>query len=169
MPNLFFISDTHFSHKNILGFVREDGSPERPEFSCIEEMNEHIVEMWNKTVNHSDTVIHCGDVAFGKEALQICARLKGIKCLVMGNHDTQDILEYKKVFNKIRGVKYIGKDTAICTHIPIHKSSMRGFKINIHGHLHGNYIDEPEYLNVSVERIRYTPISLDEILAIKAK
>ncbi len=160
MANLFFISDTHFGHKNILTFESDEGNPIRA-FSCIEEMNEHMVQAWNNTVGKQDKVIHCGDVAFGKEALQHCGRLNGTKHLVLGNHDTYATHEYLRFFSKIYGSKYIGKE-AICTHIPIHEGSFRGRSINIHGHLHTKVIGGP-YFNVSVERVNYTPISLEEI------
>ena len=163
MSNLFFISDTHFGHKNILTFRGEDGNLIRPGFDSIEEMNETIIERWNKTVGDQDKVIHCGDVAFGRDALKLCHRLKGIKHLVMGNHDGQCIAEYAKIFNKIFGVKYIGKDEAICTHVPIHDNSLRRFGLNIHGHLHEKKLITGKHFNVSVEQINYIPISLEEI------
>lgn len=166
MAETFFISDTHFGHKNILTFRDHAGNFLRPGFKDIDEMNEHIVEQWNKTVTKQDKIIHCGDVAFGKPALQLCHRLKGIKYLVLGNHDGQASNEYLKIFNKIYGVKYIGRNDAICTHVPIHPGSMRDFKVNIHGHTHANRIPDYRYFNVSVECIDYTPISLDTILAL---
>lgn len=164
MANLFFISDTHFGHANTLKFTNADGTQLRPGFADVDEMNETMIDNWNKVVGKQDKIVHCGDVAFGKSALMLCQRLNGVKHLVLGNHDGQDIFDYKSIFTKIFGVKYIGRDTAICTHVPIHSSSMRNFKLNIHGHLHANVIDDPRYFNVSVERIDYTPISLEEIL-----
>jgi calcineurin-like phosphoesterase family protein len=162
MSNLFFISDTHFGHKNIIKFKKENGEMLR-DFNSIEEMNEKMIENWNKVVSNQDKVIHCGDVAFGKDALKLCHRLKGIKYLVMGNHDNMDMNEYAKIFVKIFGIKYIGRNIAICSHAPLHSLSMRSFAVNIHGHLHDKRIMEREYFNVSVEQINYTPIELEEI------
>lgn len=167
MTEIFFIGDTHFGHANILTFTDESGELIRPGFSCIDEMNELIIENWNSTVGKNDKVIHCGDVAFGKDALKLCKRLNGIKQLVMGNHDRLGIQNYLDVFTKVYGAKYIGDNIAIVTHIPIHKDSLRKFKLNIHGHLHTATIDCDQYFNVSCENIHYTPISLDEILAFK--
>ena len=39
-------------------------------------------------------------------------------------------------------------------------------KINLHGHVHSNNIDDLLYFNVSMENINYTPISLEEIRSI---
>lgn len=164
MTETFFIGDTHLGHSNILTFTGHDGKLLRPGFSCIEEMNEHIIERWNATVDKQDKVIHCGDVAFGKHALQLCRRLNGIKHLVMGNHDKYDINSYASIFSKIFGVKYVGRDDAIVTHVPVHETSLRRFKLNIHGHLHTNSLNDTRYINVSCENIDYTPISLTEIL-----
>ena len=164
MTEIFFIGDTHFGHKNILTFKDEDGNLIRPGFSCIDDMNERLVDNWNSVVRKQDKVIHLGDVAFGKEALQICKRLNGIKHLVLGNHDGLGIQAYAEIFSKIFGVKYVGKNTAICTHIPIHQSSFRHFKINIHGHLHEKTLDQPQYFNVSCEQIGYQPICIDSIM-----
>ena len=50
------------------------------------------------------------------------------------------------------------------THIPIHPGQLNRFDANIHGHIHDRKIDDKRYVNVSVEQINYTPISLDEVL-----
>ena len=163
MTETFFISDTHFGHKNIIKFADANGQVIRP-FESVEAMNEHMVEKWNSVVGKQDKVIHCGDFAFGRPALEFGFRLNGIKHLVLGNHDNFSISAYQAIFSKIYGVKYIGEDVAICTHIPIALECMRGFKLNIHGHLHHNVIPDVHYFNVAVEQINYTPISLDEIL-----
>ena len=56
--HLFFTSDTHFDHKNIIRYCN------RP-FSSIEEMNNFLIKRWNATVGPDDTVFHLGDVTFG--------------------------------------------------------------------------------------------------------
>ncbi len=50
------------------------------------------------------------------------------------------------------------------THIPIHEASKSRFAANIHGHLHTNVINDPWYINVSVEQIDFTPISWDVLV-----
>lgn len=55
---VFFTSDTHFNHKNIITFCK------RP-FETVEEMNEALVSNWNSVVPEDGTVFHCGDFALG--------------------------------------------------------------------------------------------------------
>lgn len=162
----FFISDTHFGHSNILNFKDSEGKPLRT-FSCAEEMDEHMADCWNSVVQDQDTVYHLGDVVINRRFLPIMDRLKGRKVLVKGNHDIFKLRDYVKYFDDIRAYKIFPEYRIICSHIPIHPSSLERWKLNIHGHLHSNALPDPKYFNVSVERINYTPISLEEIIKLK--
>lgn len=79
---IFFTSDTHFGHKNIVQYSN------RP-FDSVGHMNEAIIANWNAMVRDDDTVFHLGDVALGPwvEWDSILTRLNGIKTLVVGNHE----------------------------------------------------------------------------------
>lgn len=79
----FFISDLHFYHKNILKFGK------RNQFASLEEMHEHVIAMWNKTVTKRDLVYIVGDFSFGSydETKSVLDQLNGNKILVLGNHD----------------------------------------------------------------------------------
>jgi len=157
---IFFIGDTHFGHKNILTFKREDGSPLR-DFASIEEMDEHLVNCWNSVVKDSDTVYHLGDVVMNRRNLPIVFRLKGKKILIRGNHDNAPLNELIVHFDEIYGT-YNFKDM-ILSHIPIAPQCLERFGVNVHGHLHANSMNDPKYFNVSAEQIDYTPISLEEM------
>ena len=42
---------------------------------------------------------------------------------------------------------------------------MERFNLNVHGHMHTNIIEnDNRYMNVSVEKINYTPVDMDTIL-----
>lgn len=168
MPNIFIISDTHFSHASTLKFFRANGKRLR-DFETVEEMDEHMVERWNSVVRPQDHVYHLGDVVINRRALPICSRLNGHKRLVRGNHDEFKTKDYLQYFDEIYGVRIL--DNMIMSHIPLHPSNIKQrWLCNIHGHLHANTSDTsftPEYgnryFNVSVEVLNYTPISLEEI------
>jgi len=168
----FLISDHHWNHRNLLNFKRDDGTPLR-HFTTVEEMNEHMIEAWNKVVTKDDKVYHLGDLCFKLEDLDaIMPRLNGTKVLIKGNHDQLGMHQYMKYFKDVRA--YHRLDNLLLSHIPIHPSSL-GFKTPgmIHGHTHyrnvtminaaGEEVLDPRYINVSVEVINYTPIEFEEV------
>jgi len=62
MGNVWFISDTHFFHANILKFVGNDGKRIRAPFQSLDEMHDYMIEKWNSKVKPGDKVYHLGDV-----------------------------------------------------------------------------------------------------------
>lgn len=162
MVTTFVMGDTHLGQESILTFKRNDGSPLRV-FSSIDEHDEYIVEQWNKTVRPQDKVYHAGDVTMHKRFLHLCGRLNGHKRLVMGNHDDHGAKEYLKYFEELYGSRIL--DGMIISHFPIHTDCVNRFKVNVHGHLHANVINDPRYINVSCEQVGYTPVSLEQIRA----
>jgi calcineurin-like phosphoesterase family protein len=170
MTTVFFIGDTHFGHKNIVNSEKMENH--RP-FATIEEHDAKIIENWNSVVGENDIVWHLGDVCFGRRTLEIVMpQLKGIKKLVIGNHEYSKPEAYAKHFESLHGaVKF---NEFVLTHIPVHPNQFPRFSANIHGHMHSYYIEknfsgklvpdpDPRYVCVSAEQINYTPISLEEI------
>ena len=51
--DVFFVSDTHLGHANVIKF---DGRP----FSSVEEMNKAIIDNWNNKVSKNSTVFFLG-------------------------------------------------------------------------------------------------------------
>lgn len=174
MTNIWFISDTHFNHANILTFKNYDGTPVRP-FSSLEEMNETMIERWNSVIKPQDHVYHCGDVCMGpkSEFSRIITRLNGKLRLVVGNHDDLNNREFLSHFEKVMTWRVFKDGNFLVTHVPVHFASMipRKCEFNVHGHTHGNSVkvsdskvDDHRYVNVCVERIDYRPIHFDEIV-----
>lgn len=164
----FVAADHHFGHRNIIVF--ENGGKKIRPFSSIEEHDETIVERHNNIVRDMDRVYFLGDVAINKSALSIIARMKGRKVLVKGNHDIFKLKDYLPYFEDIRAC-VVKPDKYILTHIPIHPDCIGRFALNIHGHLHANFIDvgmvgwrNERYKNVCMENIDYTPVDLEAIL-----
>ncbi len=169
MSNIFLISDSHFSHENSWKtFKLDDGvTPMRP-FTSTEEMDETMVDNWNRVVRPQDKVYHLGDIAMSKRPLHaIMPRLNGEKVLIKGNHDIEKITCYLQYFKDVRGSHML--DRLALSHIPIHPDSLSRWRGNIHGHLHNYHVKlpnglfDPRYVCVSVERINYTPIPFEEV------
>ncbi len=180
MIELWFTSDTHFSHQNMVEkFKLPDGSPARA-FASVEEMDETMIERWNEVVKPHHHIYHLGDVTMHRQVGQIryhiLNRLQGHKRLLLGNHDADKVQNYLEWFEKIYASRVI--DRILFTHIPVHPESLGSFKANVHGHLHhrcltpvtvtdhkghGDKERQVPYINVCVEKTAYRPISLEEI------
>lgn len=79
--SLWFTSDPHFYHKNVIEYC---GRP----FSSVEEMNEKLIQYWNDTVSPDDVVYCLGDFSLAIRPVELYTpRLNGHKILIAGNHD----------------------------------------------------------------------------------
>ena len=174
--DIWIISDHHFSHANMCKFTNYDGSKVRP-WTDVNEMDEAMINSWNSVVKDWDKLYHLGDFSMGWKELpgKVMGRLKGRKRLVRGNHDMCPTSEYMKYFEDIYGVRVFSESKLIFSHYPLHAESIKEGWLNVHGHLHDNYVKmknglaDPRYFNVSVERINYTPIHFDELAAMVNK
>lgn len=153
MEKIWFTSDNHFCHKNVLSFCPET----RQGFTDINLLNEAMIEKWNSTVNHTDTVYCLGDLSFGnaKVTLEIITRLNGQLNLVEGNHDHRWLNnETKKRFRDIRAyrrVKIQGK-TVVLSHYPMREwDGMHHGSYHLYGHVHGNLPGIGRSMDVGVD------------------
>jgi calcineurin-like phosphoesterase family protein len=164
--NIWFTSDTHFGHANIIRYCQ------RP-FVSTDEMDWAIIERWNAVVKPHHKVYHLGDVVINKKFLPLVKALNGHKRLVRGNHDILPTKAYLDAgFEEILSMRVL--NGMLFTHIPIHPASRGRFGLNVHGHLHDKVVTkdgiegfpEPDenYLNVSVEHTNYTPVPMDWIM-----
>lgn len=161
MKKRWVVSDTHFGHRNVVNFLREDGSKMRP-WNDIDKMDEDMIILWNNVVKPGDRVYHLGDVVINRRCLPILNRLNGEKVLIKGNHDIFKLREYLPYFEDIRS--YVVSQKIIMSHIPIHPDSKGRFIANVHGHLHHRKLEDPWYFNACVEHTNYQPILFDKIL-----
>ena len=167
--NTFIISDTHFGHHNIVRFC------DRPL-----DHESLMIRNWEMKVQPHDTILHLGDVAFGKPRdihfwAEILKELPGRKLLIKGNHDhSRSMKIYKGIFEVVDPFIQDFSDVKIYfSHYPDHPIK-NYWDINIHGHIHNNplmgefspVVDmEKIYENVSVEVTNYQPIRLSSILS----
>ena len=180
MPSVFLVSDTHFGHAGVCRFMRNDGVTKLRPFDNPEEMDEFMVEAWNKKVRPNDKVYHLGDVVINRRALSIMHRLNGDKVLIRGNHDIFRDEDYRAHFRELRA--YHVMNGMILSHIPIHEASLGRFGVNIHGHLHANRVkrargvdaktgeilysdeDDVRYHCVCVEQTDFAPILFEDVI-----
>lgn len=153
----FFIADTHFGEYNIIKFC---GRP----FASTRQMDEALVDRWNKVVTPYDEVWLLGDVGDS----EMLGQLNGAIHIVQGNHDTtKDVVDWKQYDNVIAVYNHpvVLDDFFICSHHPMFVSYQSPY-CNIFGHVHTN----PTYKTassrsycVSVERNNYTPVDFEYI------
>ncbi len=164
---IYFISDTHFSHTNIIKYCN------RP-FRNVEEMNETIINNWNSIVGKNDTVYHLGDFAlYNNELKDLVSKLNGKIYLIRGNHDRKTVTFYNKA-----GLEVIPTQTKldeyklILSHRPLMDSQIPKGYINIHGHIHNKLIQDEldeniysrdKHINVSVDVIDFKPININKL------
>jgi len=114
--NTYFSSDLHINHVNILKYCN------RP-FATVEEMNEAIITNFNSIVKPNDVLYILGDVGFGdkQESSNLIQRLRGVKLLVVGNHDRLSLNSYYRMgFSAVLdgATIRIGKTSFCLSHYP---------------------------------------------------
>lgn len=167
---VYFISDTHFYHQNIIKYCK------RP-FNDIKKMNETIINNWNSIVADNDTIYHLGDfcLAQDEDIKEIFNRLNGNKILIRGNHDRKPIKFYEELGFKvlINAPIVLEEYKLLLSHVPLPNSKIKMGYLNLHGHIHNkklsdeypkNIYSENNHLNVSVDVTNFKPVSLDDII-----
>ena len=176
---VYFTSDTHFNHANIIGFCS------RP-FKNVNEMNEALIANWNRVVGVDDIVFHLGDFCLGGSAewTNVLNRLNGKIYLIVGNHDMKNLRQsYYDRFEEIVMQKHIeiGKQKIYLNHCPFlcyggaYKDTWQLF-----GHVHTSKNNTgkdayrlnmlfPTQYDVGVDNNNFTPVSFDQVKAIIQK
>ena len=161
----YIISDLHFDHFNI---IKYESRPYRDE----KEMNNILIHNWNSIVQHDDLVYVLGDFTLSrrKEVItNFLNRLNGRKVLIMGNHDTRKPKDYIECGFEVAIRKPIMVEPGVMLmHEPFDDPKLISDNyIYFFGHVHANHTlmdDYPNCMCVSVERIDYKPIDLDECI-----
>lgn len=159
MQNIWFTSDTHFSHKNVLkhckGRLKAFNIDETLDDKEKVNLNdEAVIKRWNSKVKKTDIVYIIGDFSFASpdETKKILGRLNGKKFLISGNHDKssehlsgyfEQIVQIKEINFKRKNYDFLEEDfSVICCHYPMVTWNRKHYgSVNVHGHCHGN-IDE---------------------------
>lgn len=168
MNKIYFVSDTHFGHKNIIkyspwrlhaiGVVRKEDkyykdSLEIPLDQVIKLHDEWVIKSWNLTIDKKDTIFMLGDFSFHNtdDTQKIFHRLNGNKRIVFGNHDdsahringwgtTNDLVS---VIFKKKHYDFLEENfKVVMCHFPLLSWEYKqNGSVNLHGHSHGS-LDE---------------------------
>ena len=172
---IWFTSDTHFGHENIIRFCN------RP-FDNIEEMNKTLIQNWNAVVKPDDTVFHLGDFAFGGSNIwnTTLDQLNGDIILIQGNHDRKNLRQgfVKKFLGVYSQLQILVEGQSIyLNHYPFlcYGGVYRSNPIwQLFGHVHsGPYSTSkdterlinlfPTQYDVGVDNNYYYPVSFNEV------
>lgn len=148
--NLWVSADWHQYHNNIRRLCN------RP-FNSIEEMNEILIENYNKVVKPNDSFIHAGDFAPWVKAdkvITVLKRMNGTKNLIFGNHDHNLLRpEIKQYVNWIKDYYElnIDKHMTVFSHYAfrVWNQSHRG-SYHCYGHSHGTLPDDINALSIDI-------------------
>jgi calcineurin-like phosphoesterase family protein len=173
MSTIFFTSDHHFCHSNIIDFCN------RP-FENVEEMNRVLIDRWNEKVMPDDEVYYLGDFFISKdnnEIAEILQSLNGTIYLIAGNHEGH-ALNHRRRFKWIKDYYELkvkdpdcknGVQRIILFHyaMRVWRGDSRG-NWHLYGHSHGNLSDKEDRLSidVGVDCHNFYPLSYDEVKAI---
>ena len=173
MNKTFFISDTHFNHNKPFIYAARG-------FKTVEEMNEAIINNWNKVVGKDDFVFHLGDFSVGGAAewTSLLDRLNGRIFLVLGNHDMNNVDQgFMKRFEEVsmQMLISVGKQRIYLNHYPFlcYGGAYRG-TWELFGHVHSgpcrsgldasrlDMLFSSQY-DVGVDNNNFTPVSFEEV------
>lgn len=174
--NIFFTSDNHFGHANIIKYCN------RP-FDNVDEMDEAMIRNWNEVVSEDDMVYHLGDFTLGNSgfAQSIFRRLNGNISILNNSyhHDKRWIpSSYIGVtnYNTVSGYVYslppifvldASYKVIVLCHFPMAVWDRKHYgSIHLHGHSHGEYKYKRGTLafDVGVDSWGFTPVSLEEVI-----
>jgi calcineurin-like phosphoesterase family protein len=147
---------------------------DRP-FANVKEMDEYIVDKWNKKVSDNDMVWILGDIVspehFDKDLLN---RLNGKIYLLLGNHDypVRELIASETKIELCAENALYSDDNIVMFHYPIMDWNGRdNGTIHLYGHVHSNKDNHHPLLvhlenayNVGCDVHNFEPVSLGEIL-----
>ena len=169
---IYFTADQHFGHANIIRLCS------RP-FADVREMDETLMENWNRRVTNRDTIYIVGDLFFRNEvpAEEYLKRLKGKKHLILGNHDSMwvrrvNLAEYFLSVERLAEIEAGRRKFVLCHYPMMSWNGMGRGSFMIHGHVHEStraqywpiLQNNPNILNAGVDINHFSPVSFEEML-----
>ena len=155
-------------------------------FKNVEDMNETLIENWNRVVGQDDIVFHLGDFCLGgsHEWTKILNRLNGKIYLILGNHDLKNIRQgYASRFELTSMQMHIevDKQKIYLNHCPpLCYGGAYGNTWQLFGHVHTSKNNTgkdalrldmifPTQYDVGVDNNDFTPVSFEQVKRIIQK
>lgn len=193
MKKLYFTSDWHIGHKNVLEF------DQRP-FKDLDEMHEALIKNFNMLVPDHGITYFLGDMGLCSAGLlkSVIDRLNGTKVLVRGNHDGNMGTMYNAGFDVVidKAQITLGKTIITMSHCPlygVYREDTTGMRnsdgtenwhgeekhknrfsfpdfgqVHLHGHIHSPNGGKSQrilgnQMDVGVPANKYKPVSIDQV------
>lgn len=156
MSEIWFTSDLHFGHKNIVEYCNRPWT--------FEEQEQELITRWNSRVGLMDEVYHLGDFTFaGKKGanktVEIIKQLNGRITFIKGNHcqptlwdeiakhnlaHIVDVCDYKEIT--------IDRTKVCLFHFPMETwNKAHHGAWHLHGHSHGSCPPRGKRLDVGID------------------
>jgi len=179
----YFISDTHFLHKNIIKLCSKR----------FEGFEDRIIQNLKEQLREGDELYHLGDFAWlsSKELFEKWLEVPGRKILIKGNHDnrlrnSKLKLCFDEVVDFSAVVEVAGKRVLLCHYPSVDLKTFRfpefqkrvteiyfreGCSLLVHGHVHFNvfgvfcgcHLNGVKCQNVNVEFTGFRAVSEEEL------
>lgn len=169
MGKIWLTSDLHFCHNK--PFIYEPRG-----FSSIEEMNETIINNFNKVIDEDDDLYILGDLMLMNNdiGIEYINKLKGNIHIILGNHDSNMRVNYYMNCSKVKDIQYsyltkYKKYHFYLSHYPVHLGNydMQMSKMwCLHGHTHSKekFNDVDKNYNVALDAHNCFPVNIDDII-----
>ena len=156
MSEIWFTSDLHFGHRNIIEYCNRPWT--------FEEQDEELVKRWNSRVGLFDEVYHLGDFTFAgrKKAKAIIELIKGLNgkiTFIKGNHCQDGLweeIEKANLAHVMEVCRYkeitVDRTKIVMCHYPLAQwNQAHHGSFMLHGHTHGSYQGAGKILDCGID------------------
>lgn len=171
---VFFTSDTHFHHSNIIEFCH------RP-WGDVKTHDLALIQNWNSKVPEDGIVFHLGDFVMTSNiewTKELISKLNGEIYLIIGNHDYHNRMDREVIKPLFKGVYDVIEFTLldyynfILCHYPMMYWKRGSY--HLHGHVHSGpnstakeiVTEHQMRYDVGVDNNNYAPVSFEELTEI---
>ena len=164
--SIYFTADTHFNHK-LIAKLRG--------FESVKEMDEILIENWNKVIKPGNLIYHLGDFMLGSPDIikKYRSKLNGKLHLIKGNHDYRNKIDKLSCLfssvSDIKTIKYYHQRIILCHYAMRVWPASHHNSYHLFGHSHGKLRGQGKSFDIGVDCWDYMPVNIDEVMGIFEK